>query len=736
MKMPLYRNPRKPIAARVKDLLKRMTLEEKAGQLVSTCPVNQVRPPDYADEQVIVNGKALIDKGVGQMGVAVRHTTPESGPRIANELQRYAREHTRLGIPILIQDECVHGAKAKASTVFPMSIGMAATWNDALLAKMVVAIGKETRARGINQCFSPTLNLGRDVRCGRVEETYGEDPYLATRMGVAFIKALQAQGVVATPKHFAANFVGDGGRDSHPVYFSQRLLREIYFPAFRAAVEEAGTLSLMIAHTALDGIPCSNNKWLMGDILRKEWGFKGFIVPDNTDVQKNFAVHSQAESYEQSSKFCIEAGLDTDLSWPPPDPKLCYLDWLPKLVRQGKVKRRFLDEAVARVLFVKFTMGLFEQPFVDEAVSPAITRCPEHRQLALEAALESMCLLKNSGVLPLAGTVRKIAVMGPSAKRARLGGYTCDEPSPVSPFDGLAAGAPQGTEILYAEGCHLNDNDRSGFAAAVEIAKAADAVVMFMGNSSGKMIGEPDTTEGERHDRCNLDLPGEQENLILEVAKVNPNVVVVLQNGSAITMKRWVGSVAAVLEAWYPGAEGGNAIARVLFGDYNPAGRLPITFPSTAGQCPLYYNPRPHGRVPDYCDHRGRLEQFAFGHGLSYTKFEYADLKVARSGKGQALKVRISCTVTNAGPRDGDEVVQVYLRDMFGRITRPILEMRQFQRVHVKAGASAKVSFTLAYDDFAYLDEKMKLFLEPGDFKIMLGASSADMRLEKIIRLP
>jgi len=735
-KTPIYRDPRQPISARVKDLLKRMTLEEKAGQLVSTCPVSQVRPADYSDELAIANGKKLIDMGIGQMGVAVRHTTPESGPRVANELQRYAREETRLGIPILIQDECVHGAKAKASTVFPMSIGMAATWNDGLMEDMVHAIGKETRARGINQCFSPTLNIGRDVRCGRVEETYGEDPYLASRMGVAFIKALQEEQVAATPKHFVANFVGDGGRDSHAVHFSERLLREIYFPAFRAAVEQAGTLSLMIAHTEIDGIPCSNNKWLMDDVLRKEWGFRGFIVPDNTDVQKNFAVHSQAESYEQSSKFCIEAGLDTDLSWPPPDPKLCYRDWLPKLVREGKVKRRYLDESVARVLYVKFSLGLFEDPFVDEATSPAITRCPAHMELALETARQSMCLLKNDGVLPLAKKVRKIAVMGPSAKRARLGGYTCDEPNPVSAYEGLVARAPKGTEILYAEGCHLDDDDRSGFAAAVKIAKQADVVLMFMGNSSGKMIGEPDTTEGERHDRCNLDLPGEQEDLILEVAKANPNVVVILQNGSAITMQRWVGSAAAILEAWYPGAQGGNAIAEVLFGDYNPAGRLPITFPSTTGQCPLYYNPRPHGRVADYCDHRGRLEQFAFGHGLSYTQFEYADLKVTRRGKGKDMKVRVSCTVKNTGGRDGDEVVQLYLRDMFGRITRPILELRQFERVHVKAGDSAKVSFTLGYDDFAYLDEKMKPMLEPGDFKIMLGASSADLRLEKIIRLP
>jgi beta-glucosidase len=734
-KLPIYRDPKKNVQARVKDLLKRMTLEEKAGQLVSTCPVNQVRPADYNDEMVIVNGKKLIDKGVGQLGVAVRHASAATGPGVANALQRYAREETRLGIPVLIQDECVHGCKSFGSTMFPMSIGLAATWNPSLLETIVHAIGKETRARGINQCFSPTLNLGRDVRCGRVEETYGEDPYLLSRMGVAFIKTLQHYGVAATPKHFAANFVGDGGRDSHAVHFSERILREIYFPAFKAAVQEAGTLSLMIAHTALDGIPCSNNSWLMNDILRKEWGFKGFIVPDNTDVQKNFAVHSQADSYAQSTQFCIEAGLDTDLSWPPPDPKLCYLDWLPKLVKQGKVKQKFVDESVARVLYVKFTLGLFEAPYVDEDAAASLAQCPEHRQLALESAEQSMVLLKNDGLLPLPQKAMKIAVMGPSAKKPRMGGYTCDGANPVSPYDGIKARAPKGSEILYTEGCKLVDPDRSGFSAALKIAKKADVVLMFMGNSSDKIIGQPETTEGERHDRCNLDLPGEQENLILEVAKVNPKVVVILQNGSAITMKRWLGSARSILEAWYAGSECGNAMARVVFGDYNPAGRLPITFPATTGQCPLYYNPRPHGRVADYCDHRGPLEQFAFGYGLSYTKFDYSDLRIARSKQGKQLKVKVTCTVKNTGAVDGDEVVQIYLRDCYSRITRPIIELKKFNRIHLKAGAAEKVTFTLDYDDFTYLDQKMKPVLEPGDFNIMVGASSADIRLQKKIRL-
>jgi len=734
-RVPPYRNPKLSIARRVADLLSRMTLEEKAGQLVSTCPVSQLHEEDYTDELVMANGKKLIDRGIGQIGVAVRHAPPERGPRIANALQRYAREETRLGIPILIQDECVHGCKANGSTMFPQSIGLAATWNPALMERIVHIIGREARARGLNQCFSPTLNIARDARCGRVEETYGEDPYLVSRMGVAFIRTLQFHGVVATPKHLVANFVGDGGRDSHPVHFSERILREIYFPAFRAAVEEAGTLSLMISHTALDGIPCSNNRWLMDEIVRREWGFQGFIVPDNTDVQKNFAVHSQAESYEQSVQWCIEAGLDTDLSWPPPDPRLCYLDWLPRLVRAGQVKRRFLDESVARVLRVKFLLGLFENPYVEERTAAEITQCPEHRAAALEAALESMVLLKNDGVLPFPDSIRRLAVIGPSATKARLGGYTCENAHAVTPLEGLRARAPHGVELPFAEGCRLADSDRSGFTEAVRIAAECDVVLMFMGNSSDKIIGQPETTEGERHDRCNLDLPGVQEDLILEVARTNPNVVVVLQNGSAVTMRRWIGSVRAVLEAWYAGAEGGTAIAQVLFGDYNPAGRLPLTFPKYTGQLPLYYNPRPHGRVPDYCDCRGVLEEFPFGHGMSFTRFDYADLRCRRQGRGRTVKIKVSCSIRNIGERAGDEVVQLYLRDCYSRITRPIKELRRFRRLHLEPGATARVSFELGWDDLAYLDLRMRPVLEPGDFKIMIGASSTDIRLEKIVRI-
>jgi beta-glucosidase len=732
---PIYRDARRRTAARIDDLLGRMTIEEKAGQLVSTCPVNQVRPAGYDDAKVLRQAKRLIDRGVGQLGAAVRHSAPAHGPRLANAIQRYAREHTRLGIPVLLQDECVHGCKAYGSTMFPQSISLAASWNVDLMERVTHVIGRETRARGLNQCFSPTLNIARDVRCGRVEETYGEDPYLVSRMGVAFIKTLQEYGVAATPKHFVANFVGDGGRDSHAVHFSERLLREVYFPAFKAAVQEAGTQSLMIAHTAIDGVPCSNNRWLMQTILRDEWGFEGFIVPDNTDVQKNFSVHSQADSYAQSTQWCIEAGLDTDLSWPPPPPRLCYLDWIPKLVRERKLSEATVDTCVSRVLKAKFDLGLFENPYVDEGAAVQFTRTREHRAVALDAALQGMVLLKNDGALPLARSVGRIAVLGPSASKTRLGGYTCDGAEPVTPLEGLRERAPTGVEIRHVEGCKLVDPSRRGFAAAVRAAKWADVVVLCMGNSSDKIIGQPETTEGERHDRCDLDLPGVQEDFIREIAALNRHTVVVLQNGSAVTMQGWIGDVNAVLEAWYAGSECGHAIAEVLFGDHNPAGRLPITFPTTTGQCPLYYNPRPHGRVSDYCDHRGPLEQFAFGYGLSYSRFEYSGLRVRKTGKGRCVKVDVTCTIRNAGRRAGDEVVQLYLRDCYSRISRPIKELRGFERIHLKRGESGRVAFTLGWDDFAYLGEDMKPVLEPGDFKIMVGASSADIRLERSLRL-
>ncbi len=733
-KQPVYKNAGKPEEVRVRDLMKRMTLQEKIGQLCSTTPISQLMTDDYTDDRALASGKALVDRGIGQIGVVVRHAEPAAGARIANELQRYAREETRLGIPVLIQDECVHGCKANGSTMFPMSIGLAAAWDTGLMERVVEVIGREVKARGINQCYSPTLNIGRDVRCGRTEETFGEDPYLVTRMGVAFVKTLQRHGLAATPKHFVANFVGDGGRDSHPMHISERLLREIYFPAFRAAVEEAKAMSLMISHTAIDGIPCANNKWLMQEIIRDEWGFDGFIVPDNTDVQKNVTVHAQCETFAESCKRCIEAGLDTDMSWTPPEAILCYIDHLPKLVKTGKVSLKSIDACVARVLRIKFRLGLFDNPYVDEGAA-RMTQSPDHRAVARESARAGMVLLKNEGLLPFTGKTRRIAVIGPSAKKARLGGYTCANPNSVSPFDGIKNRLGDAGEVWFAEGCKLTSTSKRGFDKAVAAARHADAVVVCVGNSSDKVIGQPETTEGERHDRCNLDLPGVQEDLILELARVNRNIVVVLQNGSAITMMRWLPHVKAVLEAWYPGAEGGHAIADILFGDYNPAGRLPITFPRFSGQLPLYYNPRPHGRVPDYCDMRGKQALFEFGYGLSYTTFTYRDLRVSVSGAGRRIKVRIACNVTNSGRRAGDEVVQLYIRDVYSSVTRPILELKRFERISLKRGETGRVTFTLGFDDLMHLDPKLKPVLEPGDFKIMVGASSEDIRLERTIRL-
>jgi len=735
---PKYKNPKLAVSTRVKDLMARMTLKEKIGQMLSHIPVEQVRDEIYTDELCLEKAKKLVDRGIGQIGVLVRHASPKKGSEMANELQRYALEEGRLGIPVMIQDECVHGCKASASTVFPMSIGLAASWSTDLMERVVHAISKETRSRGINQAFSPTLNIARDVRCGRTEETYGEDPYLVKKMGVAFIKTLQEYAMAATPKHFVANFVGDGGRDSHPVYFSERILREIYFPAFKAAVEEAGIMSIMIAHTAIDGIPCATNPWLMNDILRKEWGFEGFIVPDNTDVQKNHAVHSQADSYAQSAKWSVEAGLDTDLSWITNEERkrLVYEEELPALVKKGEVDEKLINQSCERVLRMKFKLGLFENPYVDPEYTEAITQCDEHRALARESANQSMTLLKNDGILPLSKKkVKKLALIGPNSALTRLGGYTCEDPDEVTPLEGITALLGDSTEVRQTLGCPLDREDRKGFAAAVKMAKWADTVVLCMGNSSDKVIGQPETTEGERHDRCNLDLPGVQEELILSVTKANPNAAVVLQGGSAVTMEKWIGSVKAILEAWYPGAEGGNAIADTLFGDSNPAGRLPITFPITTGQCPLYYNPRPHGRVHDYCDLRGKQEQFAFGHGLSYTKFAYSDLNVRKSTKDGELIVTVTCMVKNSGRRAGDEVAQLYLRDCFSHISQPLMELCRFERISLKAGESKKVSFNLGFDEFSHLDIHMKTIIEPGDFNIMVGAASDDIRLEKIIKL-
>lgn len=654
---------------------------------------------------------------IGELSCALRSMSPRESAQFANEIQKYVLENSRVKIPILIHDEALHGCMAKGSTIFPQAIGMASTWNPELIYQVATAIGKETRSRGIHQVLSPTINIARDPRCGRTEETYGEDPYLASRMAVAYIKGVQEQGVISTPKHFVANFVGDGGRDSYPIHFSERLLREIYFPAFRASIEEAGALSLMAAYNSLDGIPCSSNKWLLTTILRKEWGFKGYVVSDYFSVLHLMTKHKVAESKAEAAKLSLEAGLDMEL----PDSD-CFEE-IPGLIREGKLSQDTLDEAVRRVLRVKFWTGLFDNPFVDPDYAERINDCSEHRELALRVARESIVLLKNEGILPLNKDIRSIAVIGPNAAVPRLGGYSGYGVKVVTPLEGIKNKLGDKVKVYFAEGCGLNDTSKSGFDEAIKIAQKSDVAILFMGNSAPE-------TEGEQRDRHNLNLPGVQEDLIKEICNTNTAVIVVLINGSAITMMNWIDKVQAVIEAWYPGEEGGTAIADVLFGDYNPGGKLPISFPKYSSQLPLYYNHKPSGRVDDYVDLRGNQYLFPFGYGLSYTDFKYSNLRITPDEIPRDGEVVITFDIENIGKYKGDEVVQLYLHDEFASVARPIKELKRFERVTLDVGERKTVSFKLNRRDLEFLSMDMELVVEPGRFEVLIGSSSEDIRLK------
>jgi len=716
---PVYLDLERSPDERADDLLQRMTLEEKVHQMSSYAPwvSNRSWEEIFLDKKgkfSVRQAREFIGRqGIGQLTCCLHNVKPRHAATISNALQRFFAERTRLGIPPIIHDEALHGLTAHGSTSFPQSIGLASTWDPALMEKISTAIGKETRSRGIHQVLSPTINLARDPRCGRTEETYGEDPYLASRMAVAFVRGVQSQGVAATLKHFVANFVGEGGRDSGEIHLSERYLRETCFAAFEAAVREAGALSVMSSYNSLHGAPCTSNRWLLVDVLRNEWGFKGFVVSDYCSVEQIHTGHRVAETSGEAGKQAAEAGLDVEL------PHIDSYKKMIPLAKKGEVSSEAIDFCVRNILRVKFMLGLFENAGGDPAYAAAISDCPEHRQLALEAARKAIVLLKNErNALPIGKDVRSVAVIGPNANAVRLGGYSASVVKVVTPLKGIRNRFPKRVKIGFAEGCAVEGDSKDGFDKAVKLASKSDVAVLVMGNAS--------ETEGENRDRSNLDLPGVQEELILEIAKTGTPVVVVLVTGSAVTMGKWIDEVGAVLTAWYPGEEGGHAIADVLMGRCDPGGRLPITFPKTMGQLPLYYSYKPDGRGHDYVDLRGEPAMFPFGYGLSYTTFRYSNLKIAPKSIAPGGSVRVSVDVRNSGSRKGDEVLQLYLSDLYGSVCRPNKELKGFSRVALGPGQKKTVEFILTEKELRFLDRHMEYVVEPGAFEVMVGRSSAD----------
>ncbi len=750
-----YRNPALPIAERVADLLARMTLAEKIAQL------GAIWLNDVLDEHGFAPEKApgVLRNGIGQVvrpagGNALR---PAEVAQANAQTQAYLVKETRLGIPAMIHDECCAGFMARGADAFPQSIGLASTWQPELAEAETTVTRAQMRAAGVHHGLAPVLDVTRDPRWGRLEETFGEDPYLVASMGTAYVRGLQgppsaglAQGVAATGKHFAAHGMPEAGLNWAPVHVGQRELREVFLFPFEAAVREAGLATIMNAYHELDGVPCGASRELLTDILRGEWGFEGIVASDYDTLPRLVDYHFAAANKVEAAAMALEAGLDLELSRVD-----VYGAPLLEALETGKVSGAVLDEAVRRMLNLKFRLGLFEKPAADPARTMDAYGRPEQRELARHIARKSLVLLKNDGpVLPLSSDLGSIAVIGPNADAPRhmVGDYAYASmadimdggpqppdktrypeklPPMVTVLGAIRRQVSASTQVRYAAGCDFSASSREGFAEATELARASEAVVLVMGGRSGQMEA---CTGGECRDSANLGLPGVQEELVQAVvsAAAGKPVVLVLMDGRPAAIPALVEQIPAILEAWLPGEEGGPAVAEALFGQINPGGKLPVTFPRSAGQVPIFYAHKPSaGRSYPYNNYVDESAKplFPFGHGLSYTHFEYSDLQIGPARVGAEGQVTISLTVANTGEREGDEVVQLYLHDLYASVTRPVKELKGFRRLTLAPGQKQTLSFVVSAAQLAFYDRKMQYVVEPGEVDVLVGSSSDDIRL-------
>lgn len=866
---PPYKDPALPVEQRVEDLLSRMTLKEKFWQMF-------LIPGDLSDGnerykdgifglQVAARGRS--NNASGQMLNYDAGSNVVETAKLINSIQAYFVNETRLGIPIIPVDEALHGLVRDGATAFPQSIALAATFDTTLVAQIGEAVAKEVKTRGIRDILSPVINLAEDVRWGRTEETYGEDPVLSAAMGMAYIRQFEKNGVITTPKHFVAN-VGAGGRDSYPIHYSKMHLEEGVLYPFEKAFLNAGSRSVMTSYNSLNGSPCTANNWLLNEKLKKEWGFKGFVISDAGATGGANVLHFTAADYAESAKNAVESGLDvffqTSYNHYP-------LFW--EAYEKGMISQEAIDNAVRRVLRAKFELGLFENPYVDPKQAAIWNNHPSHRALALKAAEESVVLLKNDNhVLPIGSNIKSIAVIGKDAVDARLGGYSGPGVDNVSILEGIKKHTSGNIKISYESGCerdtdsfsvvskkYLTSNSegktenglygeyfdnpkfegqpvvtrtdgriafgwtlfspdekipydwysvrwkgkivppKSGninigvrgndgyrlyldnklvidcwkkqsfgthtISYPFKKGKAVDVRLEYYetaGNARVSLVWDIDDKktelennvskavdlaqnsdmaivvagidEGEFRDRALLSLPGNQVELIQKVAQTGKPTVVLLVGGSAITMSDWMDKVDGIMAVWYSGEEGGNAIANLLFGANSPSGRLPITYPIHEGQLPLIYDHKPTGRGDDYINLTGQ-PLFPFGFGLSYTSFEYSGLRFDKKEVAKNEPIRATFNVKNTGKYDGDEVVQLYIRDVLASVAQPIIALKDFQRVHLKAGEEKTCTFTITPEMLSLINADVRRVVEPGDFRILIGASSKDIRLRDVIRV-
>jgi beta-glucosidase len=750
--VPSYRDPKRPIEERIESLLEMMTIEEKTAQLGSAWVFQLIEDGDLVPEKA----HALLRNGLGHVTriSGASSLTAQEAAQIANEIQRYLLEETRLGIPAIVHEEICSGLMAKEATVFPQAIGVASTWEPELAQAIAEVVRRQMRAVGAHHGLSPVLDVARDPRWGRTEETYGEDPYLVARMGVAFVEGLQgedlATGVAATAKHFVGYGASEGGLNWAPPHIPPREMREVYLYPFEAAVR-AGARSVMNGYHELDGIPCGADRDLLTGILRERWGFQGTVVSDYFSVRQLSSYHRLAPDAAGAAGIALAAGIDVEL--PGTD---CYGEPLIEAVLSGAVPVELIDTAVSRVLRSKFELGLFEAPFVDTGAAAGGADTVADRGLAHRAAVKSMVLLRNDGVLPLPPDLTRIAVIGPNAHVGRhlFGDYTypahIESLSEMSrsenvfsvPFSGEidAAGAMKqvttvfealqqrfGDRVGYSPGCDVIEPSVDGFREAVTLAAESDVAIMVMGDRAGLTTR---STSGEGRDRHTLDLPGVQEDLVRAVCETGTPVVLVLvtgRPGGSVTAHE---QSSAVLMAWLPGQEGARAIVDVLTGTANPGGKLPISHPRNAGQIPVYYGHKASGGRSqwkgDYVD--GPVAPlYPFGHGLSYSRFRLTDLEVRGGEITWNDSVTVKVSVVNESDRDGDEVVQLYVRDRWAGVTRPVLELKGFARVSVPAGEKRGLVFTLPLGHIGFFDREMRYVVEPGTIEVLVGTSARDL---------
>jgi beta-glucosidase len=764
VKLPPYKNPAFTPAKRVKDLLARMTLDEKAAQMICVWQDKWKTLLDEDGHFDVKKAKIAFKKGngLGQVGrpsvFGEANAKPSAQPNarqmaeLTNAIQKFFLENSRLGIPVVFHEECLHGLAARETTNFPQPIGLGATFNPALIEQLFTMTAYEARVRGAHQALTPVVDVARDPRWGRVEETYGEDPYLNTQLGIAAVMGFQGdttfkdkRRVMATLKHFAAHGQPESGQNCAPVNVSERVLRETFLHPFRDVIQKGHAISVMASYNEIDGVPSHANKWLLRDVLRKEWGFKGFVVSDYYAIwelgyKPDTHGHFVSANKKESCRLAVEAGVNIEL--PEPD---CYLH-IVELVRKGVLKEKQLDELVGPMLYWKFQMGLFDDPYVDPDEADRVVCCEAHSELALQAAREVVTLLKNeNNVVPLdPSKLKTIAVIGPNADRVLVGGYSGTPKQNTTVLEGIKAKVGDQVKVLFAEGCKITiggswqqdavipsdpEEDRKQIKEAVKVAEQADVIVLAIGGN------EQTSREawGLKHmgDRATLDLLGRQEELVDAMAATGKPIVVLLFNGRPISINNVAKKIPAIFECWYLGQECGRAVADVLFGDVNPSGKLPITIPRSAGQLPVFYNHKPSARRGYLFDEVKPL--FPFGFGLSYTTFKLENVRLERKKIRINGSTQVLVDVTNTGQRAGSEVVQMYIRDQISSVTRPIKELKGFQKVWLEAGETKTVALEITPELLAFYDVNMQYGVEPGDFDIMVGNSSRDEDLQKTI---